>query len=142
MTTTSRNRSATPQRRLPGERGNILIYVLMTMVIFAVIGVTMVSLFSTSISSSATANETRRAFYLSESGIRYAVSELRQNGFSATNINRTSTPTTLQDAAGWRLRRPRFRRLVPIPVQPERRRRDAYGRARKGQDPDRVSPPG
>ena len=33
----------------------------MTMVIFAVIGVTMVSLFSTSISSSATANETRRA---------------------------------------------------------------------------------
>ncbi len=56
------------------------------MVIFGLIGVTMVSLFSTSISSSATANETRRAFYLSESGIRYAVSELRQSGFSEMNI--------------------------------------------------------
>jgi outer membrane protein assembly factor BamB len=91
MTTTSRNRFAPPQRRLPGDRGNILIYVLMTMVIFAVIGVTMVSLFSTSVSSSAVANETRRAFYLSESGIRYAVSELRQNGFSQTNINNLNT---------------------------------------------------
>ena len=82
MTTTSRNVSADFQGRPLGERGNILIYVLMTMVIFAVIGVTMVSLFSTSISSSATANETRRAFYLSESGIRYAMSELRQSSFS------------------------------------------------------------
>ena len=88
MTTISRNSSADFQGRPFGDRGNILIYVLMTMVIFAVIGVTMVSLFSTSVSSSATANETRRAFYLSESGIRYAVSELRQNGFSQTNINR------------------------------------------------------
>ena len=68
MTTTSRNFTAGFQGRPFGERGNILIYVLMTMVIFAVIGVTMVSLFSTSVSSSATANETRRAFYMAESG--------------------------------------------------------------------------
>src|SRR5512133_493328 len=68
-----------------------MVYVLMTMVIFAVIGVTMVSLMSTSISSSATANETRRAFYLAESGLRYAMSELRQGGFSSANVNRLNT---------------------------------------------------
>ena len=37
------------RRFVLGSRGNILIYVLMTMVIFAVVGVTMVSLMSTSI---------------------------------------------------------------------------------------------
>ena len=72
MTATARNIVSTSSAAPASERGNILIYVLMTTVIFAVIGVTMVSLFSTSISSSATANETRRAFYLSESGIRSA----------------------------------------------------------------------
>ena len=47
----------------------------------------MVSLFSTSISSSATANESRRAFYLAEAGLRYGLSELRKvNGFSTSNI--------------------------------------------------------
>jgi Tfp pilus assembly protein PilX len=77
--------------RLAANRGNVMVYVLMTMVIFAVIGVTMVSLMSTSISSSATVNETRRAFYLAESGLRYAMSELRQNGFSQADINRLNT---------------------------------------------------
>ena len=47
----------------------------------------MVSLFSTSISSSATANESRRAFYVAEAGLRYGLSELRKvNGFSTLNI--------------------------------------------------------
>ena len=104
MTTISRNVSAAFQGRPFGDRGNILIYVLMTMVIFAVIGVTMVSLFSTSVSSSATANETRRAFYLSESGIRYAISELRQGGFSATNVNRiNANPFSVPPAGSFRV---------------------------------------
>ena len=104
MTTISRNISADFQGRPFGERGNILIYVLMTMVIFGLIGVTMVSLFSTSVSSSATANETRRAFYLSESGIRYAISELRQGGFSATNVNRiNANPFSVPPAGSFRV---------------------------------------
>ena len=108
--------SCNAQGRLSGDRGNILIYVLMTMVIFAVIGVTMVSLFSTSISSSATANETRRAFYLSESGIRYAMSELRQRPrLLADEHQPAQQPTTYKVAAVGRLRRYRFRRLVPDP---------------------------
>jgi outer membrane protein assembly factor BamB len=72
--------------RLSQKSGNILVYIVMIMVIFALLGAVMVSLFSTSISSSATANESRRAFYLSESGIRYGLSELRQKGFTTSNI--------------------------------------------------------
>ena len=57
------------------------------MLIFAVLGTAMVSLFSTSISSSATANESRRAFYVAEAGLRYGLSELRKvTGFSTLNI--------------------------------------------------------
>ena len=72
--------------RLSQKGGNVLVYIVMLMVIFAVLGVAMVSLFSTSISSSATANDTRRATFLSESGIRYAASELRAADFSKTTI--------------------------------------------------------
>jgi outer membrane protein assembly factor BamB len=71
---------------LSQKRGNILVYILMIMVIFGLLGALMVSLFSTSISSSATPNESRRAFYLAEAGLRYGLSELRQKGFSASNI--------------------------------------------------------
>ena len=67
-------------------RGNILVYVVLVMVIFGLLGVAMVSLFSTSVSSSATRNDARRAAYLSEAGIRYAMSELRAADFSKTAI--------------------------------------------------------
>jgi Tfp pilus assembly protein PilX len=72
--------------RLSQKSGNVLVYIVVLMVIFAFLGVAMVSLFSTSISSSATANDTRRATFLSESGIRYAASELRATDFSKTTI--------------------------------------------------------
>ena len=75
--------------RLSQKSGNILVYIVMIMVIFALLGAVMVSLFSTSISSSATANESRRAFYLSESGIRYGLSELRQGRFHHFKYNVT-----------------------------------------------------
>jgi outer membrane protein assembly factor BamB len=72
--------------RLSQKRGNVLVYIVMLMVIFAVLGVAMVSLFSTSIGSSATVNDSRRASYLSEAGIRYTASELRAADFSKTAI--------------------------------------------------------
>jgi outer membrane protein assembly factor BamB len=76
----------TVRGRLSPKTGNILVYVVMIMVIFAVLGVAMVSIFSTSISSSATRNDTRRAAYLMESGIRFAQSELRASDFSKSRI--------------------------------------------------------
>jgi outer membrane protein assembly factor BamB len=77
--------------RLHSKDGNVLVYIIVVMLIFAVLGVTMVSLFSTSISSSATANESRRAFYMAESGIRYGMSELRNGNFSTSLINRLNS---------------------------------------------------
>ena len=74
------------KERLLSSQGNILVYIVLTMVIFGVLGVTMVSLFSTSISSSATQNDTRRATYLSEAGTRYAMSEMLSGDFSKTTI--------------------------------------------------------
>jgi outer membrane protein assembly factor BamB len=76
---------------LSQKRGSILVYIIVVMLIFAVLGAAMVSLFSTSISSSATANESRRAFYLAEAGLRYGLSELRQQGFSTLNIATLNT---------------------------------------------------
>ena len=77
------------------ERGSILVYIVMTMVIFGLLGALMVSLFSTSISSSATPNDTRRAFYHYESGMRYAASELVNNTpkFSKPTIDKLNTTT-------------------------------------------------
>jgi outer membrane protein assembly factor BamB len=57
--------------------GNVLIYVVVLMLIFGVLGVVMVSLFTSTTASTVTRNDTRRARYLSESGVRYATSELR-----------------------------------------------------------------
>jgi outer membrane protein assembly factor BamB len=75
------------KERLRSSQGNILVYIVLTMVIFGVLGVTMVSLFSTSISSTATQNDTRRAAYLSEAGTRYAMSEMLSGDFSKTAID-------------------------------------------------------
>ena len=72
-------------------RGFVLVYVVLVMVIFGLLSVAMISIFSTSISSSATRNDTRRAAYLSESGIRYAMSELRSKDFAKATITRLNT---------------------------------------------------
>jgi outer membrane protein assembly factor BamB len=60
-------------------RGNILVYLVFVLLIFGVLGVTIASLFSGAVTSSATPNDARRARYLAESGIRYALSEVRNS---------------------------------------------------------------
>jgi outer membrane protein assembly factor BamB len=61
--------------------GNVLIYVVVLMLIFGVLGVVMVSLFTSATASTVTRNDSRRARYLSESGVRYAASEMRKADF-------------------------------------------------------------
>jgi hypothetical protein len=88
-------------------RGNILVYLVVVILIFGVLGVTMVSLFSTSISSSATTNYDRRAFFLYESGLRYAASELINNtpDFSSATIDTlNATAYNLSPSGTFRLR--------------------------------------
>jgi outer membrane protein assembly factor BamB len=74
--------------------GNVLIYVVVLMLIFGVLGVVMVSLFTTSTASTVTRNDTRRAIYMSESGMRYAFSELRKADFDEDFIINTLNTTT------------------------------------------------
>jgi outer membrane protein assembly factor BamB len=88
--TMARRLAANP---LSEDRGNVLIYVVLLMVIFGLLGVAMVSLFSTSISSSSTRNDTRRAFYMAESGIRYGVNQLRSKDFESKDIDDLNTTT-------------------------------------------------
>jgi hypothetical protein len=68
-------------RRYLNTAGNVLVYVVVLMLIFGALGVVMVSMFTSSTASTVTRNDTRRARYLSESGVRYAISELRRADF-------------------------------------------------------------
>jgi len=75
------------------RKGSVLVYLIVLLLIFGVLGVTMVSLFTTATSSSATPNDARRATYASESGMRYAFSELRNTDFATATIDRLNSTT-------------------------------------------------
>ncbi|NNL76879.1 MAG: hypothetical protein HKO68_11135, partial [Desulfobacterales bacterium] len=75
-------------------KGNVLVYLIVVVLIFGVLGVTIVSLFTTATSSSATPNDARRAYYMAESGIRFALSEIRNNNFNDSfvqSLNNTAS---------------------------------------------------
>jgi len=80
-------------QRHPGAAGNVLIYVVVVMLIFGVLGVIMASLFTSSTASTVTRNDTRRAIYMAESGMRYAFSELRKADFDEDFIINTLNTT-------------------------------------------------
>ena len=79
---------------LSNAYGNIMVYMVVVIVIFGVLGVSLVSLFSTSTQSGATSNDAKRARYIAESGIRYALSEIRHTGNflnTAQKLNQTAS---------------------------------------------------
>jgi outer membrane protein assembly factor BamB len=80
---------ATPT--LATAEGNILVYLVIVLLIFSVLGVTIASLFQTTILSTATPNDSRRAYYMREAGLRYAMSELRSSNFLPADIDRLNT---------------------------------------------------
>jgi Tfp pilus assembly protein PilX len=83
------------------NQGNVLVGLVVTMLIFAVMAAGMVSLTSTSTSNQITSNSTARAYYLAESGFRYAASEYLNTGdldFDGETIdNRNQRFETLHD---------------------------------------------
>jgi Tfp pilus assembly protein PilX len=87
-------------RRLPGQQGNTLAYIAMVLVIFGVIGVAMISLLTSAVTSSATPNYTRRAQYTSEAGVRYAMSELRNNDFKRNVVDGLNNTTEYELSTG------------------------------------------
>jgi hypothetical protein len=87
------------------DRGNTLLYILVLLVIFSVLGITMVSLFTTSVTSSATPNDARRAYYMAESGVRYALSRIRNANFHQDFIEEiNNTPQyTLDNGSSFKI---------------------------------------
>lgn len=83
-----------------GAAGNVLIYVVVLMLIFGALGVVMVSMFTSSTASTVTRNDTRRALYMAESGMRYAFSELRNNDFDQDVIDTLNTTTYTLNSPG------------------------------------------
>jgi len=89
-------------RLLSSSKGNVLVYLIVVVLIFGVLGVTMVSLFTTATTSSATPNDARRAYYVAESGIRYALSEIRNSNFNDNFIQSLNSQTyTLNDGGSF-----------------------------------------
>ncbi len=70
-----RRRSLRWAPRLQGQRGAMLVTLIATMVVFSTLGAIMVGMFGTSALSQASGNNSMRAYYLAESGLRYAASE-------------------------------------------------------------------
>ncbi|MBW1821186.1 MAG: hypothetical protein JRI92_05375, partial [Deltaproteobacteria bacterium] len=67
------------------NKGNVLIGLIVTMMIFAALGAGMVTMTGTSTFSQVTANTTSKAYYLAESGFRYAASEYLNEGDTDTD---------------------------------------------------------
>ena len=84
---------------LSDQKGSILIGLIITMVIFGILGAGMVSLFSSSTMSQLGGNFSQRAYYLAESGFNYAASEFlntsgeaaKDNTLEALNTQKTFT---------------------------------------------------
>jgi hypothetical protein len=79
--------------RWPNQKGNAMAYVVMVMIIFGIIGAVMASLLTSAVTSSATANHSRRALYMTEAGMRYGLSQLRNNEFATGVIDDLNNTT-------------------------------------------------
>ena len=83
------------------QRGSILIFLVVLMVIFAALGVGMLSMFGSSLLSAFSPNSARRASYLAESGVRYTLSEIRKAAPSARETVLTSSIDDGSVAGKW-----------------------------------------
>ncbi len=70
-----RRRSSRWTNRLQGQRGAMLVTLIAAMVVFAALGAVMIGMFGTSALSQVAGNSAMKAYYLAESGFRYAASE-------------------------------------------------------------------
>ena len=79
--------------RLRDQKGNTIAYVAMLLIIFGVIGVVMTSLLTSSVVSTTTPNHSRRALYMTEAGMRFGLSELRNAEDWLNRIQELNTTT-------------------------------------------------
>jgi len=81
------------RRWLSGQSGNVIAYIAMLLIIFGVIGAIMATLLTSSVTSTATPNHSRRALYMTEAGMRYGLSQLRNNEFAPSVIDDLNNTT-------------------------------------------------
>jgi len=86
-----------------GQSGSVMVYVIVVILIFGFLGAGMISMYTSSTKmSSRVPNHARNAEYLAEAGLRYAVSELRNKGYTKEVISTLNTTTyTVNDAGSF-----------------------------------------
>ncbi len=84
-----------------GQSGSVLIYIVVVMLVFGFLGAAMISMFnSATMMSTGVPNYSKNSMHLAEAGMRYAVSELRNTGYTADTINTLNTTTYTLDGTG------------------------------------------
>ncbi len=83
----------TGRKSCTGQHGTVLLGLIVTLIILSVLGAAMLSFFTTSTMSQISGNSSMRAYYLAESGFRYADGELANTSMSV----RDSKIETLHD---------------------------------------------
>jgi len=82
--------------RLQGQRGAMLVTLIAAMVVFAALGAVMISMFGTAAMSQAAGNYSQRAYYLAESGFRYAASRYIAIDLGSEAANETARETLME----------------------------------------------
>lgn len=78
-------------------KGIVLISVIIILLTISIIGASLLTFFSSVDLSSRIIIDQAKAFYLSEAGISYAISVLRNKADDETNLDRTIGPISLGD---------------------------------------------
>jgi prepilin-type N-terminal cleavage/methylation domain-containing protein len=90
-------RSLRRRSRLQGQRGAMLVTLIAAMVVFATLGAVMIAMFGTAALSQASGNYSQRAYYLAESGCRYAASRYINVNMGSTSANETERNRLLKE---------------------------------------------
>ena len=92
-----RRRSLRMATRFEGQRGAMLVTLIAAMVVFSALGAVMVGMFGTAALSQASGNNSQRAYYLAESGFRYAASRYIAVDMGSEAANETERNRLLKE---------------------------------------------
>ena len=92
-----RRRSLRWAPRLQRQRGAMLVTLIATMVVFSALGAIMLGMFGTSALSQTSGNNSMRAYYLAESGLRYAASSYIAVNLGSESANETERNRLLKE---------------------------------------------
>jgi len=92
-----RRQSLRWRARLQGERGAILVTLIAALVVFSALGAVMIGMFGTSALSQVAGNNAMKAYYLAESGFRYAASRYIAVDLGSETANEAARESLLEN---------------------------------------------